>query len=78
MRKYIVAISLVAFAVSLMWSISSPGYDSIVSAIVTFGAFVGCYRVNRERESSALSQKTTDKSIAIQAGRDVRVGDIRR
>jgi hypothetical protein len=78
MRKTIIGVSLIAFVVSIVWAVNKPGYDSVVSVAVTLGALLAALIVKNDKHSTGQVQKVSDNSIAVQAGRDAKVGNIER
>lgn len=78
MRSAIIGVSLVAFVLSTLWAFNKPGYDSVISVVVTLGALLTTLVVKKEKQTGSQVQEVSDKSVAIQAGRDASVGDIGR
>ena len=78
MRKTIIGVSLIAFAVSIVWVINKPGYDSYVSVFVTLGTLLATFVLEKGKQSPSQIQKISGKSVAVQAGQDAKVGNIER
>lgn len=77
MRKSIVGVSLVAFVISLAWVLNKPGYDSASSVVIAFGALLASFVVKKDKQAVGQIQRVSGKSIAVQAGRDARIEDVR-
>jgi hypothetical protein len=78
MRKTIIGVSLISFVASIVWVIDKPGYDSVVSVIVTLGTLLAALIIKDGKQSTGQIQKVSGESIAIQAGRDAKIGKIER
>jgi hypothetical protein len=78
MRKTIIGVSFIAFVVSVVWVINKPGYESASSVAVTLGALLAAFILKNDKQPAAQIQNVSDKSVAVQAGQDARVGNIGR
>ena len=70
----------IALVASGAWVYCYPGFESFIALVVAMSAVIGFYVKGRRRAkaSSVQNQAVSQGSSGIQAGRDVRVGSIRR
>lgn len=77
--KYVKALSAVALLISICWLFASPGFESILAAIVSMSALISAFAF-RNSSSATISQKqqVSNTSFGIQAGGDVDIGSRRQ
>jgi hypothetical protein len=77
MRFTAIFASSIAFLLALAWLVHSPGYDSAVAVAAAAAALLSSFFLKREQKSDGQTQKVSESSVGIQAGRDVNVRDIK-
>lgn len=66
-----------AFIGSIAWYISKPDYDSAIAIITSLSAFIATFiYIGKKSQKAPQSQIVAEKGIGIQAGRDIKMGDI--
>lgn len=79
MRLSLRIVSLLALLLSIAWVALRPGFDSAAAAIGSLAALISSFLVKKERDGkSEQSQKVSDASVGIQAGRDANVNNLKR
>ncbi|HEY5805054.1 MAG TPA: hypothetical protein VIT90_15310 [Lysobacter sp.] len=72
------AIAALAFGLAVAWVVVDPGFESGSAALATLLTLLGTFLATRAKDSARgkQSQHVGKQSIGIQAGRDVKTGDI--
>jgi hypothetical protein len=76
MRTALRISSLVALLVTVVWVFYKPGFDSVAAAAAALAALLSSFFVKNEEVEPTQKQDVSGKSAGIQAGRDVKVGNI--
>ncbi len=72
-------VSLVVLLLSIAWVAFKPGFDSAVATVAALAALISTFLVKKDgTKKPTLSQKVSDGSIGIQAGRDVHGNKLER
>lgn len=70
-------LALVALIASIAWCIAAPGYEPAIAVVTSLSALIGASLVQKRRERDAMqSQTISHNAVGVQAGRDVKIGDI--
>jgi hypothetical protein len=70
---------LLALLLSIVWVVFKPGFDSSIAVITSLAALISSFLIKKERNKRPTqSQKISDDSIGVQAGRDANVSNIKR
>ena len=79
MRLTLRIISLIALLLSITWVVFSPAFDSAVAAVGSLATLISSFFIKKGHVGkSNQSQKVSDTSIGIQAGRDANVNNLKR
>jgi Co/Zn/Cd efflux system component len=70
---YLGILAAIALAASIAWLIADPGYDPLVTTIVSLSALVSTFVIQKRKARQAQHQSVSKSSNAIQAGRDVTI-----
>lgn len=74
--KLLAAVSLLG---TIAWVIVDPGFDSSLAAVGSISALVGLFVVDRKKKGeSTQEQVVSNRSVGIQAGGDVNIGNFNR
>lgn len=76
MRISAIFISFSWLALSIGWIINKPDYDSFGSALGAAIALFSSFFLKKEEGVASQSQHVSEKSVGIQAGRDVKVKNL--
>lgn len=71
-------LSFFAFIASTIWCISSPGYEPAIAIATSLIALITSLRAGQERRPTDQEQVVGENGFGIQAGGDVKTGDIKQ
>lgn len=77
--RYLKLIAWIGLGLAAAWMIYQPGFDSgtaLVAAILALGGLYLAGKRHVEKAHIAQSQSISGRGIGIQAGRDVRAGQL--
>ena len=70
-------LSGLVFVGSIAWLIATPDYEPAIASITSFSALIAIFfGEKRAKRRAAQSQFVAENAIGIQAGGDVKVGNI--
>lgn len=70
-------LSLAVLVGSVAWFIHAPDYEPALASITALSACITTFIVDRKRQNRAsLHQEVGDGSVGIQAGGDIRTGNV--
>lgn len=70
--------AVVALLVTVAWVVWKPGFDSCAAAAAALVVVLSCFgEKKRSPIQTGQSQKVSDHSAGIQAGRDAKVKDVK-
>ncbi len=74
LRNILLTVNTLALAASILWVISKPDYEPIISALVLVATLIGLW-ITETPEKKALKQKqkSGDNSKNYQAGQDINI-----
>jgi hypothetical protein len=74
LRNILLTVNTLALAASILWVISKPDYEPIITALVLVAILIGLW-VTETPEKKALiqKQKNGDNSKNYQAGREINI-----
>ncbi len=71
-------LSFVAFVASIAWCIKSPDYEPAIAIVTSLIALIASWRAGKEGHSAGQHQVVGENGFGIQAGGDVKTGDIKQ
>lgn len=74
LMKFMKLLSLGAFGLSIAWMIFEPGFEPLITMVVTFIATGTAMYAERNLIRNQQQQKVASNSQAYQAGRDINIG----
>lgn len=77
MRQIAIAASFIAIVLAGVWVYLRPSYESWIALAASIAAFASSFFLKRESNAVGQSQRITDGSVGVQAGRDANIRDIR-
>ena len=70
-------LSAVVFIGSVGWFISQPDWEPAIAILTSLIAFISCFIYEKKKKNNpSQNQKVEKNGIGIQAGGDVKVGNI--
>ncbi len=69
-------LSGLAFIGSVSWLIAIPDYEPAIASVTSLSALIAIYRLESGKKKAAQSQSIAKNAIGIQAGGDVKVGNV--
>ena len=78
MRLSAILASSLAMLLALVWLIYKPAFDSAFALATAIAALLTSFFLKRERKSDGQSQRVSESSVGIQAGRDANVREIKK
>lgn len=78
MRYIAILASTFALLLAIAWLIAAPAYDSAVACAAAVVALLSTFFIKKEKKPVGQSQQVSKSTIAIQAGRDVKIHDNRK
>jgi hypothetical protein len=76
---YLKVLAGTALAISVLWVVSKPGYDSGLAAVVSLSALVGFFvAADKKQRIPQQRQVVSKSSVGVQAGGDINIGTISR
>ena len=78
MRLIVKLVSFVALALSVLWVINKPGFDSAVAVAAALAALLSSFFLGKEKTTPGHAQHVSANSTGIQAGRDAKVDSFKR
>jgi hypothetical protein len=75
--RYVKFLALIALLGSIAWVIADPGFEPALAVVGSISALISAYVVEKRTARRAQQhQSVSHSSIGIQAGGDVKIGDI--
>lgn len=78
MRVAAITASSLALLLAIAWLIHSPAYDSGAACAAAVAALISSFFLKREQSSAGQTQRVSDSSVGIQAGRDANIRNIKK
>jgi uncharacterized membrane protein len=73
LRKILLIVNTLALVASILWAISNPDYEPIISCLVLCATMVGLFITDNPKKKSLIQRQSSgNDSVNIQAGRDIK------
>lgn len=69
-------LSGLAFVGSVLWFIAQPDYEPFIAVVTSLSAFIASWLGDRMKRQANQNQTVGENGIGIQAGGDVRAGNL--
>lgn len=73
MKRILFLLNLIAFIASILWMIIQPGYEPLISSVLTLSGLITFYFVNRKKDQRniTMKQKSGNRSKQYQSAGDM-------